>query len=201
MPFDRHSDSVSQERQTQLFSWQNFEQILAALLRGQLSEAGLEEGREDRLTGLRRVAVVLLVDPPVYDGLFNSPVGYRAMYARSVGAGKACNRQVIDTLRSRLLSATAGHIRSADVSSSLAGGQAKIWIDEDEPGVRAHLDAPGNEILYAPWADKSKSGKGLRAPVGRRLAVKGGWVDRSGVEVLDEWKIYRSHDIHETGYS
>ena len=85
------------------------------------------------------------------------------------------------------------------LESSLAATDAKIWILESE--VELHLGDPTPEIVFDLWQQGTTDGVGLRAPIGTRLEVKGGWIDREGRERRDPYKATRGDDIHAFGYS
>jgi len=63
-----------------------------------------------------------------------------------------------------------------------------------------HVSGIGNEIIYPIWAEAPVA-KGQRAPEGTLLEIKGGWLDTGGNEQRDDWKAYRSEDIHLTGWT
>jgi hypothetical protein len=62
--------------------------------------------------------------------------------------------------------------------ASLRGEEAKLWIHESE--VEAQLGEDCSAILYPPWQHATDSGVGLLAPVGKEIAVCGGWLDAQG---------------------
>ena len=153
-----------------------------------------------------RASFILKVPQRIYDAFFNSPEGYRAQYAHSVERGVAANGSLLTLLENRLLAheqvkraVAAGEVKAQHVECSLRAVDAKLWIDEDEPTMQ-HVSALGNEILYPVWA-MARNGKGQRAPQGTLLDIKGGWVDAAGHEQRDDWKAYRSEDIHHTGWT
>jgi hypothetical protein len=140
------------------------------------------------------------VSPDAYDAFFNSPLGYRAQYARSITEGEKANRQLLSALEPGLVDAAA-RLKVATHSSvlaSLRASRAKLWILESE--VEQQLsDAPS--IIFPAWEFESLAGQGLRAPVGTLLEVKGAWMDPLGKEVLDPTKAHRSEQVHKTGFS
>jgi hypothetical protein len=83
--------------------------------------------------------------------------------------------------------------------TSLRGRQAKVWIDETE--VEDQLSDPTPHIVFAPWEFNEPGGPGLRAPMGTKLGVKGGWVSETGDEVNNAAKDGRSGHINRTGDS
>jgi hypothetical protein len=110
------------------------------------------------------------------------------------------NRKVIDLLQPTLLaySSTA----AADlVRKSLSGAQAKVWIDESEVKVERHFHDITPEIDFPRWIKNSEDGAGPRAPIGTRLIVYGGWIDKGGREQVDPHKEYRSEEIHQCGFT
>lgn len=49
--------------------------------------------------------------------------------------------------------------------------------------------------------DKLNAIVGVRAAFGSVLDVKGGWITESGMELIDEYKKYRSEHIRDYGFS
>jgi hypothetical protein len=143
----------------------------------------------------------LSVEPTAYDAFFNSPKGYRAQYAISPKTGETANRRLLDALEPALMrkAATQNSAPSSRVLKSLRCVDAKVWIDELE--VEDQLSDPNPAIAYDAWQFDSPDGQGLRAPVGTRLEVKGGWLDAQGEERRDPLKASRSVQISRTGYS
>ncbi len=93
---------------------------------------------------------------------------------------------------------------------SLDVTDAKIWIDENESGsespqqLQVHIDYP-LWVECAKRADDLQEDdflgavRGVFAPLGTMLKVKGGWLDGSGLEKRDP--AYRSEDIAINGYT
>jgi hypothetical protein len=160
-----------------------------------------ETFKSARLKGCRRISFLLQVPKSTYDAFFNSPVGYRAQYARGVEIGLAANRQLLDELEPALLGfAWSNDIPELDaLMKSLHGSDAKVWIYE--PDVESQLGQDAVEITYPPWQRNSESGVGLLAPLGTRLEVLGGWLDQTGHERRDPFKSDRALEIHLTGFS
>jgi hypothetical protein len=155
--------------------------------------------REQHLRGCSRAEVLLKVPSWLYDAFFNSPAGYRAQYALSVDLGQRKNRELIDTLRAKLIASVDS---TADVEGfriSLDSSAAKVWIYE--PAVEKHYWDATPEIDYSPWQQRSEDGAGLRAPLGTELVVYGGWLDGTGRERLDPHKLRRSEEIYEVGFT
>ncbi|HEX5685255.1 MAG TPA: hypothetical protein VFY73_14625 [Ideonella sp.] len=201
------AESMPQDRASNLLGWINFEEISKLVAAGEILRFTWEPFKTERwLKGCMRALFVLKVPPHVYDAFFNSPEGYRAQYARSVERGTAANRSLLTLAESRLLAheqvrqaVAAGEVEMEHLKGSLRALDAKLWIVEDEATMR-HVNAPGNEILYPVWA-KSRIDKGQRAPQGTLLDIKGGWLDAAGHERRDDWKAYRSEDVHCTGWT
>ncbi len=159
----------------------------------------------NRLKSCRRAVFLAEVPSQTYDSFFNSPFGYRAQYARGVECGEQANRLLINTLTTDMIS-VAVRESASDINlirRSLAADDAKIWICESE--VEDHMGDDAPEINYAPWQMASKTawcnGVGLRAPVGTKIEIKGGWLDQQGLVQGDQYKADRSQDIHDFGFS
>lgn len=175
-----------------------------------------EPFKDSRLKGCTRASFLLSVANHVYDGFFNSPIGYRAQYCLGRDKGDLANRQVIDALKPKLLafaeSAPTAALGLKQIRASLDSPDAKIWIDENEP-----ISPPSNdfqiEIDYGPWVERAKRAdafqedefigaiRGVLAPFGTRLEVKGGWLDDRGLERNDPGKSQRSEEIAVNGFS
>lgn len=201
MPLWSFSSSVESSRAATLLAAPDFEHVLQLLESSTVVSFRWKDFEQARLRGCYRAEYVISVHEDTYDALFNAPVGLRAQYARDATHGYAANRRVIHQLRPRLLafseSATVPS-RSA-IEWSLAGVQAKIWIDEKE--AESQLGKTEAEICYPPWEANSESGVGLLAPRATRLEVKGSWFSPNGTVLPDPWKVTRSEDIHREGYS
>ncbi len=152
-----------------------------------------------QLKGCQRAAFLLYVPDYVFDLYFNSPVGYRAQYARSIATGEEANRSLLSLLSPRLLAKASSPAEGDRILHSLNGAQAKTWIDESE--VESHLLSDEPEINYPPWAAHQDCSISLRAPVGTRIVVLGGWLDAAGSEALNPLKASRSQELHEYGFS
>ncbi|MGH8224066.1 MAG: hypothetical protein ACREQZ_13950 [Woeseiaceae bacterium] len=196
--FAKHLDVA---RTTHLLALAEFEEIVRLLETARITNFVWEAFASDHLRGCHRAAFLLETSPSTYDAFFNAPIGYRGQYARSIAAGLAANRLLLDALESTLIGFAwfrkAPNLQA--IERSLRGADAKIWIDEVE--VESHMGLDLIEILYPPWQQHSVSGVGLLAPVGTRLEVKGAWLDKNQSERQDPLKRYRASDIHLTGYS
>jgi len=206
---------VTTERRTRLLKLHSFEDAVNPVIFTSIVLAYEPEPFKDaRLRGCKRASFLLSVDPHGYDAFFNSPVGYRAQYCLSVEKGKSANRQLMDALKPKLL-AFAERLTTAafplnNVRASLDAIDAKIWIDETEAAaaISSQLQI---EIDYRPWVERAQRAdaiqedefiealRGVRAPFGRRLVVKGGWLD-DGSEKRDATKSLRSEWIAINGF-
>jgi hypothetical protein len=201
VPLWTFHSNIDATRQESLLAWSSFENVVGALLLG--TEVAAFKWRDASavfLAGCHRAEFLLHVSPYTYDGFFNSPVGYRAQYAISAANGAARNRELIDSLQTLLLAAAEGSrsASSADIAASIAAPEAKVWIDEDE--AMSHYIEEAPEIAFPRWILPEHS-CGLRAPVGSRLVVLGGWVDQTGAIRPNPYKARRAEEIHEQGYS
>lgn len=191
---------VPRDRVDHLLSLTDFGAVLAALQCAHVEAFVWERAIKPHLLGCCRAAFRLRVSAQAYDAFFNSPVGYRAQYAASVAAGESANRQLLLHLQERLLQRAAqqSEVTLATVAASLAGAQAKIWIDEQE--VEQQLGASEADLIFPKWGHELQ-GAGLLAPVGRLLEVKGGWLSANGAEVLNPEKALRGAQIRDEGFS
>jgi hypothetical protein len=97
------------------------------------------------------------------------------------------------------------------VARSLDAIDAKIWIDETEDGSGPPRQLEVH-INYPPWVEGAKRGdhlqqeeyigavRGVFAPHGSRLEIKGGWLDKNGLVKRDPVKSHRSEYIAINGY-
>jgi hypothetical protein len=141
----------------------------------------------------------LRVPNHLYDAFFNSPVGYRGQFAVSPNQGEKSNAFLIDILMNKLAAAAPKAPQAGWIEASLRGVQAKVWIDEAE--VQDHLFDEAPEIDFSRWLHDCGSSVGVRAPLGTRLVVYGGWIDNTGLERINPKKVRRSQEIYECGFS
>lgn len=161
---------------------------------------GWERFTEQRLRGFKRIVFGLRVSSLAYDAFFNAPHGYRGQYASSPGAGVKANEATIEAFSSPAssLASELGVGTAAQVDTSLRAPQAKVWIREAEVETQFTGDPA---IAWRPWKAGLGSGKGLRAPEGRELGIKGGWINDRGEVGADKKKERRSEEIHESGFT
>jgi hypothetical protein len=193
--------NIDGARQDSLFAWTSFENVIGALLLG--TEVAAFRWRAANwvvLAGCHRAEFLLNVSTHTYDGFFNSPVGYRAQYAISAANGVAKNRELIDSLKTLLLATAegSGQASTTDIEASIVAAEAKMWIDEDEAMRHYIEEAP--EIDFQRWLTHDYC-CGLRAPIGSRLVMLGGWVAPNGVVKPNPHKARRAEEIYEQGYS
>lgn len=201
VPTWQFTNAVDASRAKRLFELSEFSKVVALVAKAHVTDFAWEPFANVSLAGCNRASFLLKVTPETYDAFFNSPVGYRAQFAKSPAEGEAANRNLLNTLAPMLLtfSATRQLAPQREVAASLRAGEAKIWILESEVESQMGDECPA--IQYAPWIEASESGVGLLAPVGTLLEVKGGWLDRAGKERRNPAKTSRSRDIFEAGYS
>ena len=195
------TNAVAPERANRLLSWRSFNDIVEELLACEIAPLYWEPATALHLRNCNRASFELTVVPEVYDAFFNAPVGYRGQFARSEGHGERANRNLLSALLSRLIEVAAAHPTAPHeyVRTSLQGRQAKVWIDETN--VENQLSDPAPHIVFPPWEFNEPGGPGLRAPVGTKLGVKGGWVSETGEEVINTLKERRSGHINRSGDS
>jgi hypothetical protein len=210
------TDLIPADRRRRLLKLTSFDEVLCNVSSTcKILHYKADPFRDDRLRGCVRAEFLLHVDLYIYDGFFNSPVGYRAQYCLGSGIGEHANRQIIDVLRPALItlaqSMTTPTFGSEHVAMSLDATDAKIWIDESESGSEPPQQLQVH-INYPPWVERAKRGdalqedefiravRGVFAPLGTFLEIKGGWVDGDGLEKRDPVKAHRSKDIAINGY-
>lgn len=210
------TDLIPADRRRRLLKPNSFDEVLRNVTSTcKILAYKAEPFHGNRLQGCVRATFLLNVDFVAYDGFFNSPVGYRAQYCLGSDMGELANRQILDVLRPALVtfaqSMTTCTFDPERVAMSLDATDAKIWIDENESGseppqqLQVHID-------YPPWVERAKRAddlqedefvgavRGVFAPLGTRLEVKGGWLDGNGFEKRDPVKAHQSKDIAINGY-
>jgi hypothetical protein len=196
------SASLPRDRVERLLSYSGFREIVDLVGESaSILDFAWEPFQADRLSGCHRASFLLQVSPPAYDAFFNSPAGYRGQFARNPDDGEIANRALLTRLEGTLLEFGLGRgvVPPDLLKKSLSAADAKVWIHERE--VENHLGDDTPEILHAPWLKATSDGVGPRAPLGRNLEVKGGWLDLQGNERRDPYKASRSADIHTFGFS
>ncbi len=196
------SESLPHHRVERLLSHVSYEEVIELLVGTvKLAKFSWEPFIADRLKGCHRASFLVRVSGWAYDAFFNSPVGYRAEYARSPEAGEVANRLLLERLEPDLIRFphVATDVRIELLRKPLRATDAKVWIYE--PEVSNHLGEETPEILYKPWQQATEDGVGLHAPVGTELEVKGGWLDGRGNERRDPIKRTRSVELHRVGFS
>ena len=81
----------------------SFDAILAHIESARICGYLWESGKDERLKACNRASFSLEVEPAVYDPFFNSPVGYRAQYAKSPEFGDDANQRILARLERRLV--------------------------------------------------------------------------------------------------
>ncbi len=190
---------VCPQRAERLLSLPSFENVIGQFRPTMPVRLVWEKPRNAFLEGCERASFLLEVSEDTYDAFFNSPVGYRAQYARSISAGLQANRKFLDAMWVFMYSSawTKGGVDLERIEASLTGYDAKVWILESE--VSAQMGRYVSDILYEPWMQRSTDGAGLLAPVGKKIEVLGAWIDGNDNERRDPLKAHRATEIHETG--
>jgi hypothetical protein len=196
------SEAVSSARQNALLSVPDFAAVVAGVSEGSVVRFAVEPRQNPPCLGAHRAMFQLRVAESVYDAFFNSPVGYRAQYRLAIERGERCNRELIDGLTRQCLAfadtKAPSHFPPKLIAASLAGKDAKVWINEaDLTGLE------GAHITFQPWLDKaaaaargtwtdkaarSKAETGILAPTGVHLEIKGAWIMPDGAECYDPTK-------------
>jgi hypothetical protein len=193
-------DCVPLERRAHLNSCDSFANIVNGLVLSADIERSIWDVPQNRdLHGYRRAGFRFEVPPFLYDAFFNAPGGYRAQYAVSAELGVKMNRVLIEAIKPKVVALTRARADYREILASIDAESAKVWIDEAE--VEAQLFAEAPQIDYQPWSTAPGYGVGLRAPLGTRLVLHGGWLNGAGVEHLAVGKARRNEELHETGWS
>lgn len=210
------TDLIPEERRTRLLALSSFDDVIQTLTTScKILNYEAEHFLGDRLPGCVRAKFLLHVDFDTYDGFFNSPVSYRAQYCLGKETGELANRQMIDALKPALIKfaqpLTTPLFGSERVAMSLDAADAKIWIDEKEEGSEPPRQLEVH-INYPTWVERAQRGddlqqeeyigavRGVFAPYGSRLEIKGGWLDKNGLVKRDPVKSHRSEYIAINGY-
>ena len=199
-----YSDRLTNARKQRLLTARPYAALLAALVESaRIVEYRREEARSPHLRGTKRAHFVLSVKTELYDQFFNGPTGYRAQYALSTEAGEKANLMAIEALTPILEQYLARVVPDEQewAMSSLALTQSKVWIAESEPSARLALSADDGVLMFHRWRTHAPDKRGITAPIGRILEVKGGWMAPYGTEVIDPCKSCRAVNIHRFGYA
>jgi hypothetical protein len=208
---------VDSDRIARLQDLKSFDEVIREMVpRIKILGYEPEPFRGNRLRGCTRASFLLFSDHVTYDAFFNSPAGYRAQYCHGRETGERANRWILNALKDALIEFAKPNVNATfsidRIAASLAADDAKIWIDENEPS-----SFPSNDfeihINYGPWVDRAKRAnasqeeefigaiRGVLAPSGTRLEVKGGWIDSNGSEQHDPFKDNRSEMIALNGFA
>lgn len=215
----RFGNRVLSERRNRLIRVPEFDEVITAILKEmEITGYAVGWGIKPILQGCRRAGLEIFISCDTCDTFFNSPAGYRAQYYITPNLGISQNARLIQSLLPRLLEYAETHrnrdMALEDVKKSLLLSQAKIWIREvddealfgDELTVDLIVDRWVREATIA-WAESTaneqrhKAVRGVLAPAGTVLEVKGGWITPDGEERLDPDKIGRAEDISKYGFS
>ena len=92
--FSDHFATTQPARVACLNAWRSYTEIVDAVLKSAKVDAGglCWQPRKSTPTDAHRIEFEIQVNAEAADALFNSPQGYRAMYARSVECGEESNR-------------------------------------------------------------------------------------------------------------
>lgn len=212
-------DRVASDRRNRLMLVSDFDEVTSAILK-EMEVTGyiVGWGSKPILQGCRRAELKIVVSCETCDAFFNSPAGYRAQYYIAPNLGVSENDSLILSILPRLLDYAKTHpernMTLEEVKKSLLLPQAKIWIREtnddvlfgEQLNIDLIVDRWVREATLA-WEESSdneqrhKAVRGVLAPVGTVLEIKGGWITRIGEERLDPDKISRAEDIFKYGFS
>lgn len=175
-----------------------------------------------------RITVQIPVSPMLYDHFYNGRRGYRSHYWVAPDDGNDFDNKVVCLLRQTIsshmppkidgrkieVSTDKGTRSDLDVGScpisrefvlrSLAPEASKAWICERLiTGKVGPLESQafgvfGPRLIVEKWKD---SADGLRAPCGKWLDFKGGFVDATGKVTPSKKRNHRAKQIHDTGWT
>lgn len=208
---------VDSDRVAKLLSLKTFDEVLREILpRIKIVDYQPEPFKSNRLRGCTRACFLLSTDHDAYDAFFNSPAGYRAQYCHGQETGRMANRRIIEALRPALVEFVKSRVIATfsidRIAASLDANDAKIWIDENEAASPPSSNFQIH-INYRNWVDRARRAnvsqeeevagaiRGVLAPYGTRLEVKGGWIDSNGLEQPDPFKANRSEMIALNGFA
>jgi len=212
-PFWTFTDLVPADRQRAMLGLVDFAEVLALVAAQPVVAFSLEPRKLGDCFGTSRAFFKIDAGVAVYDAFFNSPVGLRSQYCRSIEQGEHANRRLVDSVtRNCLAHPSVVSLPPAErrlVEVSLASSAAKAWINDAD--WNAQCDT---QILHGPWLAKAAASNtgplaqqmarvdaqtGLLAPCGTYIEVKGGWLWPSGEQCFDPDKIGRSAEIRDYG--
>lgn len=169
--------------------------------------AEIARGASGKVLDCKRPEFGFQVSRNTFDAFFNSPVGLRAQYLHDATDGQAATRKAIDRISERLVDAlrpgSGPHdMDCAAVRVSLAAPSAKIWVDE----VHAAALSTGRDLEICTWMASAilgveKAHRGLLAPEGDLIQVKGAFLTELDEERIPSDKVGRALEIHCCGYS
>jgi hypothetical protein len=166
----------------------------------------VDAGGEPALLGCHRPVFMLPISAQLCDMFFNGPTGYRAHYLVHPDVGQAANSMIINALSDKLegaiLPRSPHDMESGAVKDSLKAGSAKAWVYEDHRS----FDALGEDLAVETWKAAAQLGislakRGLSAPMGDTIVIKGAFLNDYGNEVVPARKICRRYHIHSYGFS
>jgi len=160
-----------------------------------------EESKER--AGYYRLRSQVRLGEDTFDQLFNGRCGYRAQYYLSPEEGVIFNREIIRALSDAVH--VAYKIAQPDydlqiLDYSLFAPHSKIWIHKD---TAAFNDADSEMLNPLRWVE-NRAGQGRKAPLPAHLEIdlKGTFIHPKTKELfIDDFKLNRSCDIFEKGYS
>lgn len=212
------SNRVSENRISYLTAVQSFREVTFLIAKANIAGYAIDWGTKRELQGCKRPAFLLEVSTEVFDIFFNSPMGYRAQYAIAPEVGISQNAYLIECLSDHLTAYSEANphpdMNLLEVRTCLKFPSAKIWIKEENENA-LHEDDLVVEIEFPRWVENAKTAyydanadeqlikaiRGVLAPTGKYLEVKGSWLDNSGKEFIDPAKAARATDIWQYGFS
>jgi hypothetical protein len=212
------SNRVSEDRITYLTAVKSFREVVLLIADANVAGYHIGVGWSHEIQGCKRPEFLIEVSNEIFDIFFNSPVGYRAQYAKAPKVGISQNAYLIESLTDRLTAYaktnTNPNMTLPEVRACLKFPSAKIWIKEEDENA-LHEDDLVVEIDFPRWVEKAKAAyysadddeqrnkaiRGVLAPTGKFLEVKGGWLDSSGQERINPFKAARAADIWQYGFS
>lgn len=154
-------------------------------------------------TGYSRLLAQVPLGEEIFDQFFNGRSGYRAQFYLSPEEGVLYNRDVLQGLRTAVVSAYSQQPLPVSVDlmlRSLDGPHSKIWVF----GEKAAFDEAPKLSLTPPRWIKNNGNRGLRAPLPKHLMIdiKGAFIHpTSGNLFIDDYKLDRPCDLYTKGYT
>jgi len=168
--FSDHFASSQRARVERLNSWRSYSDVVNAVVESAslVTDPICWARRDKQPTDAHRIQAQIVAAADAVDALFNSPCGYRAMFAMWVERGEDARRLIVDAPVAKLW-----HSRvqlPPDALLSLTSGHAKVWMIQDKRLTAAikgeHRGRTNVEMANGPWIGqlemRTKTSRGTR---------------------------------------